>query len=321
MELRTKVALDDRGKRSISLRDTLEKAVKNEKPKIGSSKKTPSSLETPSFLMNYPLTVDNKVINNALMKKDQGPYNYKSAFKQWEDLYRMIVTEGSVVYVLPSEYPPLQDLPFVANLGCYLPHLKPDTIIISNFKSQPRKGEDDVGIKFFKMNNYAIHQPSTHWEGEADLKWIKGNLYIGGYGIRTDEKSYSWMADKFNMNIITVKMEDPKLYHFDCQFFPITSDKALASTSAFKPQDLKKIEKYMEITEVPKEFKYDGWTNSLKLGNKILCGDIPNEKSIKAHDAIIEKMGYETVGINLDEFAKSGGDLSCLIMHLSYRGR
>ncbi len=324
--------LDDRGKRSLSLRDSLEKAFKPEKKEgkkeIGSNKKTPSSLETPSFLMNYPLTVDNKVKNNVLMNKNNKPYNYDKAFKQWEDLYRLIVAEGSVVYVLPSEYPPLQDLPFVANLGCYLPHLNPDTIIISNFKSQPRKGEDDVGIKFFKMNNYAVHQPPTFWEGEADLKWVKNDLFIGGYGIRTDQKSYDWMMNKFKMDVVTVKMNDERLYHFDCQFFPLSFDKALVSTSAFKPEDLKKIEKHMEIVEVPKEFKYEGWTNSLRLGNKIFWDKSPNpsnpsinEASVKAHDALIEKLGYEPANVVLNEFAKSGGDLSCLCMHLNFHGR
>lgn len=310
--------LDDRGKRSASLRNHLEKATKNE---IGSHKKTPSSLDTPSFLMNYPLTIDNDKINNALMKKNQGSYNYKKAFKQWEDLYRIIVAEGAVVYVLPSEHPPLQDLPFVANLGIYLPHLKPDTIIISNFKSQPRKGEDDVGIKFFKMNNYAVHQPSTTWEGEADLKWITKNLYVGGYGIRTDEKSFDWMMNKFDMEIIKCKMSDEKLYHFDCQFFPITDKLALVSTSAFQSSDLKKIENRMNVINVPKEFKYDGWTNSVRIGNKILCGHLPDPKSTETHGAILRKSGYTPIDIQLSEFAKSGGDLSCLVMHLNVKNR
>jgi N-dimethylarginine dimethylaminohydrolase len=314
------VGLDGRGKSNASLREGIKNAIgKKEEPK--SHKRTPSSLETPSFLMNYPLTIDNKVMNNALMKKDQGKYNYDKAFKQWEDLYRLIVTEGSVVYVLPSELPPLQDLPFVANLGIYLPHLRPDTIIISNYKSAPRKGEDDIGIKFFKMNNYAIHQPTTHFEGEADLKWMTKNIYVGGYGIRTDQKSFNWMMDKFDMEIIQCKMSDEKLYHFDCQFFPLTSNQAMASTSAFRPEDLKQVERHVDIVEVPKQFKYDGWTNSLKLGKKILCGDIPDKASIKAHDTILEKLGYTTVGVDLSEFAKSGGDLSCLCMHLSYTNR
>ena len=129
------------------------------------------------------------------------------------------------------------------------------------------------------------------------------------------------MSDKFDMEIITAKMDDQKLYHFDCQFFPLGPDKALVSTSAFRLEDLKKVEKHVEIVEVPKEFKYDGWTNSILIGNKVFCGDIDNKASIKAHDSILEKEGFETIGVDLNEFAKSGGDLSCLCMHLSYGNR
>lgn len=316
MDLHPKIALDDRGKRSVSLRDGLKKAFGTE-VKGSKNVQTPSALGIPTYLMNFPFTVDNSVQNNALMK-DNKPYNYKKAFEQFMGLYNEIAKEA-LVFLLPSEEQ-LQDLPFVANIGCYIPSIKPDTIIVSNYKSPPRKGEDRIGKKFFDSMGYTVHQPPTYWEGEADLKYIKDNLFIGGYGIRTDLKSYHWMTDKFGMNIITIKMDDPKLYHFDCQFFPIASDKALVATKAFRPEDLKKIEKHMEIIPVPKEFMYDGWTNCVRLRNKVFCGKT-NSKSDAASDAIFEKCGLEPIGVNLDEFVKSGADLSCMIMHLNYEGR
>lgn len=317
MEIHQKVPLDDRGKRSTSLRVEITKAFHPKDEKNASHVQTPSSLGIPTFLMNFPFTVDNRAKNNALMK-DEKSYDYGKAFKQFMGLYNLIAKEA-LVFLLPSEEQ-LQDLPFVANIGCYIPNLKPDTIIVSNFKSQPRKGEDLIGKKFFDSMGYVVHQPKTYWEGEADLKYIKDNLFFGGYGIRTDIKSYHWMADKFDMDIIPIRMTDQKLYHFDCQFFPMSSDKALVATSVFKPEDLKKIEKHMEIISVPKEFIYDGWTNSLVLGDKILCGKY-NKRSDAASDAIFEKEGFEPVGVDLNEFAKSGADLSCMICHLNYHNR
>jgi len=318
MEPQTRTPFDEYDKRNRSIRGALEKSIKD----ATKHPPTPSLLPYPSFMMNFPFTVDNEVKNNVLMNKNNKPYNHKKAFDQFMALYQLIIQEGSLVYLLPSTVPPsLQDLPFVANVGAYLPHLKPDTVLIANFKSPPRKGEDKVAEKFFESMNYEIHKPPAHWEGEADLKYIKNNLYAAGYGIRTDIKSLNWMQNKFDMDIITVKMDDPKLYHFDCQFFPVSKSKALVSTKAFRPEDLKKIEKHMDVTDVPKQFMYDGWTSSIVIGNKVFCGDIPSKDSVKAHDSIIEKMGYETVGVDLNEFAKSGGDLSCLILTLNNRNR
>lgn len=302
--------IDDRGKRS----DAVSKEVR-----LAVNRDTPSSLDKPVFLMNPPFTADNKSANNALMK-DVKPYNKDKAHDQSHDLYSTLVSYGAMVYLLPSTHK-LQDLPFVANLGIYLPHCKPDTVIVSNFKSPPRKGEDQIGIKFFKDHNYAVHQPKTTWEGEADLKWIEKNNYIGGYGIRTDPKTFNWMSDKFEMNIIDIKMNDEKLYHFDCMFFPTGDRRALVTTSAISKSDLKKIEKLVEVVPVPKEYEYWGWTNCVKIGDKVLHGTSSSKDSEKALNKCIEKMGFEPVSINLSEFDKSGADCSCMAMHLNYYGR
>ena len=66
---------------------------------------------------------------------------------------------------------------------------KQDTVIISRFRSTPRIGEERIGAEFFKLMNFTMeHPPETfegeplYFEGEADLKHIRGNLYIGAHG-------------------------------------------------------------------------------------------------------------------------------------------
>lgn len=281
--------------------------------------KTPSELKIPAYLMNFPFTVDNSNQNNALMK-DKKEYNYDRAFLQFLQLYSLLVGESSLVYLLPSEKE-LQDLPYVANIGCYLPHLKKPTIVVSNFKSPPRKGEANVGIKFFESMRYEVYRPSTFWEGEADLKYLYANVYIAGYGIRSEDKTYKWMAEKFKMKIIPVEMTDEKLYHFDCLFFPLEDEKALVAVSALDKEDLKLIEKVVDVIEVPKKYIYDGWTNAIRIDKKVLYHIPVTEDSRTAIDNILIKAGYEPVGVNIGEFDKSGASLSCLIMHLNYNGR
>lgn len=291
--------------------------------------KTPSELHTPSYLLNFPFTVDDRNLNNAVMQLNAtvhklGKYNLDVAFTQFMKLYNLIISNGGLIYLLPSEQE-LQDLPYTANLGCYLPHLKDPTIIISNFKSEPRQGEEKIGIKFLESMRYKTFSSPYFWEGEADLKWVKDNLYIGGHGIRTDIKSYFWMSDRFDMDIVHIKMADERLYHFDCMFFPISDTKALAATSVIDNKGIKALEKYFEIIEVPHRFIYDGWTNAIRLNNKIFY-DIPSPPicqpdSRKRLDDLISKADLEPLGIDLSEFYKSGADLSCFVMHLNYNGR
>ena len=54
------------------------------------------------------------------------------------------------------------------------------------------------------------------FEGEAELKYLRDNIYIGGYGIRSEKESYDWMASEFDMNIIPLELTDPYNYHLDC---------------------------------------------------------------------------------------------------------
>lgn len=169
--------------------------------------------------MNFPFTLDNRVANNVWMEPG-AVIDHDAAQAQWFGFYKSLASQA-LVYLLPSEGN-MQDQTYVANLGCYLPHCKRDTILLANFKSPPRRGEDEIGRRFFISLGYEVRQPAAYWEGEADLKFLRDNLYVGGYGLRSDREAYDWMADKFEMVITCVKLQDPKLYHFDCSFCPLS---------------------------------------------------------------------------------------------------
>ena len=156
--------------------------------------------------------------NNIWMQEltdEELTINKPKAYKQFMDLYQFMAG-GSLVYLLPSEGN-FQDQVYVANLGIQLPHIKNENhIILSNFTSDPRKGEELVGEKFCQQMGYKTAVSPYKWEGEADLKYLYGNKYIGGYGIRSNIKTYEWMEEQYNMDIIKVAMVDEYLYHLDC---------------------------------------------------------------------------------------------------------
>jgi N-dimethylarginine dimethylaminohydrolase len=280
--------------------------------------KTPAGLQVPCFLMNFPFTVDNREPNNVLMTPFQGQkYDYQAAYSQFMDLFHEI-TKHALVYLLPSEGN-YQDQTFVANLGCQLPHIVDDAIIVlANFRSKPRIGEDRVGQKFFDSMKYRVIQAPYCWEGEAELKHLRDNLYLAGHGIRTDPLVYNWMEEQFGMEIVRVEMMDPKLYHFDCLCLPMNSHKVMLAVDAVSSADLKAIEGMAEVVEVPKQFIYDGWTNSVRIGQKIFHAPARTPGSQAAFENLCVTHGYEPVIVYLWEYEKSGADLSCMMMHLNY---
>ena len=180
-------------------------------------KQTPSQLPMQSFVMNFPFTFSTNNPNNIWMNEmseDELQINRPKAYKQFMDLYNFMAGQ-SLVHLLPSEGN-FQDQVYVANLGIQLPHIKDENhIVLSNYTSEPRQGEEFVGKKFFDQMGYQSERSPFKWEGEADLKYLYDNVYIGGYGMRSDIKTYEWMESKYDMKIIKVEMLDEYMYHLD----------------------------------------------------------------------------------------------------------
>ena len=185
---------------------------------------TPFDIDVPSYLMCKPYTISTKNPNNAWMKDadQQEPIDYDLAFAQWSQLYNHLAGQCDV-WQLPASGN-YQDQVYCANLAMVLPHLD-NMVVLANMKSPPRKGEEWVGEAFFKLMKFDITRPPYTWEGEAELKWLHDNIYIGGYGQRTDIRALEWFEKTHKMKVIKVRMTDDRLYHLDCSIFPLTGEK------------------------------------------------------------------------------------------------
>jgi N-dimethylarginine dimethylaminohydrolase len=293
-------------------------------------KETPSQLNVASYVMNFPFTLDTSSPNNIWMQElspEELIVDKSKAYRQFMDVYNFL-SAGALVYLLPSKGN-YQDQVYVANLGLYLPHLKSNNIILSNYTSEPRQGEELVGEEFFNMMGYKTAICPHKWEGEADLKYLYDNVYIGGYGQRSDIKAYEWMEENYDMNIIKVDMVDDYLYHLDCSIFPVTSEDTIVCTDFYEESEIKQIEKYTNIIDVPEKLFYYDLTNCVRYGNMVLGSTLIHDlkKDHEWYDGekgkidFMEKMcyqlGLEPVFFNISEYTKSGAALSCMVMHLN----
>jgi len=293
----------------------------------------PTQLERPAFVLNFPFSFSTQCPNNPWME-DLPPHrrqpDFKRASVQFLELYRTIAA-GALVYLLPTPRGvELQDLMYTANLGIVLDHL-PDrnTVVISNFASPPRRGETPVGIKFFQDMGYDVHVPEAKFEGEAELKHLHDNVYIGGYGIRSERESYDWMERTFDMRIVKVRETEPYLYHLDCTIFPITKENTLVCTKLFERKEVAQIEKVTNILDVSVDECFSGICNSVRLGQLVLNSSHIHElkagtkdykcevqKNRKLED-IAANLALDVSYFNLSEYHKSGALLSCMVMHLN----
>lgn len=294
---------------------------------------TAATLPRPSFLMCPPFAHETLVANNIWMNEyaeGERDIDGKLGLAQFLALYNYIAAEG-LVYLLPT--PPhsgLQDQVFTANLAFVPEHIEGrNTVIIANYTSEPRRDEALHGKAFFEAMGYETVVAPYRFEGEAEIKHLHGNVYIGGYGERSDRRVYDWMAERFGMRVIPVEETSPYFYHLDCSIFPLSRDETILCTKLFRPEEIKAIERETGIIDLSEEVTFNGACNSLRLNNIILnASNIQDLKAgteyyqdeirkNRAMEDICAARGLEVAFFNLSEYMKSGALLSCMVMHLN----
>jgi N-dimethylarginine dimethylaminohydrolase len=292
-----------------------------------------SQLHRPAFLLNVPFSFSTDVANNAWMV-DLDPAarepNHTRAMSQFWEVYSYLSADAAVYLVPTPRDCGLQDLVFTGNLGIVPEHLPArDTVVVSNFTSDPRQGEAAVGVRFFEEMGYRVLVPPTKFEGEADLKHLHDNVYAGGHGMRSQRDTYRWMARTLDMRVVELEITDGYLYHLDCTVFPLTVEHTLVCTEMYEKDELAALEKETEIVDVSVDDAYQGICNSVRLGNVILNASNIHElrrgteeyrlEARKNHrlEEIAAENAFEVAYFNLSEYMKGGALLSCMVMHLN----
>ena len=282
------------------------------------------------FALNVPLSLATNQPNNATMRRlspEQRRVDLKKALAQWHTLYSHLASEG-IVYLVPS-HPGLQDLPYVANLGAILHH-RDNLAAVSNFRSEPRVEETPVGIEFFSSLGFETVLPPKYFEGEADLKYLRENIYFGAHGLRTSPEALAWFRDEHDANVVPIHVYDESLYHLDCLVFPISSERVILCTDVVDKPTRTQVESVAEIIPIDYDLANRGLTNAVWCGKEILC-DSPIE-TLRRGDALyeVERRKVETLeriagdnglGVrifHMPEFYKSGAMLSCMVMNLNH---
>lgn len=297
---------------------------------------TPSQLDQPAFLMNLPAccsveSPDCKSTEDIPGLEHQG--DRAKAMQQFFEVYQYLSTRA-LVTLLPTPLNwGLQDLLFAANLGFIPEHLaRQRVVILSQFSSPQRIGKALIGKRFFEEMGYEVHLCPFPFEGESDLKYLYGNIYVGRYGQRSSRKAYDWMESEFGIRVIKVRERNPYCGDFDCSVFSVTGDRTLVATLLFSRMELRALEAVTEIIPVNKHFAMMGGCNSVMLRDTWLSGTIiddlprshsfyrPEKEKNWALERLAGRMAKNLKLFNLSRFQKKGACLSCLILHLNRAG-
>ena len=230
------------------------------------------------------------------------------AKNQWNNLKSTVERAGAEVKVVPpsEEYP---DLVFTANSGI----IKGKNVLISNFKYEERRGEEDLYMNWFSNNGYSVGRiPSEFkFEGRGDA-FVYDNYLVGSYGIRSDKEALLFIAEEFQLEPIIVELAQEKFYHLDTCFQQLPSGDAIFYPEAFKDQSLKTFETLFNLIPVSEHDANKLTCNAVVINNTVI---FPSDdiEAIKT----VERLGLNPEVADVSEFIKSGGACQCLVIALN----
>lgn len=265
-----------------------------------------------------PKYLSTRCPNNVFMK--QVKVDKKRAMAQYNRIKNVIeALDVEIQEITPS--PECQDQVYVANIGI---SLKP-YIVLANYKADCRDCEIQPAREFFKGLGYQCIQPPFSFEGEADLKKLKEGVYFGGWGQFSDQEAYDWIEEQTGIQIIRLHEISEKAYHLDCSVSVINEETVILGKAGLDRKSIKAVEKVAEVIFTPHDLITTGITNSVLVREKEIClsgafnPEIPDyRKAMEWMNETFDKFGFTCVFLDVDEFDKSGADLSCCVMHLDF---
>jgi len=236
-------------------------------------------------------------IVNGLTEAGLGKPDYEKAIEQHAEYVKALKSCGLEVRELPADeiFP---DSTFVEDVALLTPHCA----IITNPGAPSRKGEI-VSIKEVIREYYKdvekIHSPGTVEAG--DIMMVGSHFYIG-LSKRTNPAGAEQMIsilNKYGMTGSTVKLE--KVLHLKTGLAYLENNNLVACGEFLSNPVFKKF----NIIEIPEDESYAA--NCVWINDNVL---IP--KGYPVAKGKITVTGYNVIEVDVSEFRKLDGGLSCL---------
>jgi ornithine--oxo-acid transaminase len=273
---------------------------------------SPLGFGRPALLMCVPKLYEVSYVINPWMKGNLGNSSRLRALQQWEDLYEVLSGLADIHLVEPIAGSP--DMVFTANAGL----ARDGVVAISSFYHPERQGEEPHFRRWFHDAGYEVVDlpRDTPFEGEGDALFsADGTRLWAGHGTRTLEASHEALQPLWDVEVVSLRLIDPRFYHLDTCFAPLEDGSLLYYPAAFDEASLRKIEAVYAAEKRITVCEDDALAfacNAVNLGKTIVLNCISSELEKELHGR-----GFEVVQVRLDEFLKAGGAAKCLVMKLT----
>jgi N-dimethylarginine dimethylaminohydrolase len=233
---------------------------------------------------------------------------HELAVRQWQDLRGLLESSGARVSCM-RPVKGLPDLVFTANAAL----VYGDTVIPAHFRHPERQGEEPYGQQWLSQHGLHIHplKSGAFFEGAGDALFC-GDTLFAGYRIRSDIRGLVEIGDLLECRVIPLELVDPRFYHLDTCFCPLTAGSAIYYPGAFDTYGRKALKEQVdELIAVSDAEAGELACNAVVVGRTV----ITNTDCPKLHRALRSR-GFIPRETPLGEFVKAGGGPKCLTLRL-----
>jgi lysine-ketoglutarate reductase/saccharopine dehydrogenase-like protein (TIGR00300 family) len=268
--------------------------------------------DTERILMCPPHHYDVDYVINPWMEGNIHRASKELAESQWNALYSVLTNHGSVELVKPQvDWP---DMVFTANAGLVLG----DQVVLSRFFHPERQGEEPHFQAWFEAAGYKVHvlPEGLPFEGAGDALFDRAGGWLwAGYGFRTELDAHPYIAEWLDIEVLSLRLVDPRFYHLDTCFCPLSDGSLLYYPAAFDTYSNRLIElrvppeKRIPLGEVD---AINFACNTVNLGQVVVMH--------KASDPLkqtLQARGFTVSETPLTEFLKAGGAAKCLTLKMT----
>ena len=234
------------------------------------------------------------------------PVDARVAMTQWQNLYRTYLRLGHTVDLV-EPLPGSPDMVYAANGGLIVN----GTAVLARF-AYPQRCDEEAGYaQWMSEHGYDPVQTSHCNEGQGDLL-VVGEMVLGGYGFRTDQRAHGEIAELLGMPVISLELVDPRFYHLDTAL-AVLDDRSIAyyppAFSAAARRRLRDL--FPDAIEVGSRDAYVLGLNAVSDGRHVV-----HPAAATGFAATLRAAGFEPVGVDLSELLKGGGSVKCCTLEV-----
>ncbi len=227
---------------------------------------------------------------------------------QWESLVRTLESAGASVDTI-DPVDGLPDMVFTANAG----FVWGDRFVPSRFRHPERSGEEPHYERWFadRGTRVVALAGDPYFEGAGDALPFQDRI-LAGYRIRSEFDAHTALAKAIDVEVLSIELTDPRLYHLDLTFCPLDERRALVVPDAWDDYGREVVK-----AVVPEPIELTSDEALAFCANSVVVGDIVIMPWCTPRlEQELSQRGFGVRVSPVDEFLKAGGGVRCLTLAL-----